>query len=192
MGERRGGSGGSRPGELVFPWLCPALPSCAHHGVPEIVQTPLALNLSSYSAFHTGPHLPNVAHPLPSASPAGPRQGTAGVGPSSLPSQPHSCCHGSPPCWGQMEGAEKPAPSLAGVWDPASSPWLPAWLRLSRLLGKHWMSKACHSAPVPSLLKLQRGSGPEEGRGCLPHLGSQRKAWEGHPGSTPQHFIHSR
>lgn len=72
-------------------WLTPP-PSLSIQGVPEIAQVPLASNLSSNSAFQLGPHFLYTAPPLPSAPQHGPGRDKL-IGPSSLPSQPPSCCH---------------------------------------------------------------------------------------------------
>lgn len=73
---------------------------------------------------------PSVYSPPASlCSPGKAQAGTGWLGPSSSPSQPHSCCH-----WGLQlgpggRGAEKPAPSPVGVWGLGCNLWLPAWLQ---------------------------------------------------------------
>lgn len=73
-------------------YLADPPPSLSIQGVPEIAQVPLASNLSSNSAFQLGPHFLYTAPPLPSAPQHGPGRDKL-IGPSSLPSQPPSCCH---------------------------------------------------------------------------------------------------
>lgn len=98
------------------------LPPVSLQGIPGIVQMPLALSLSSYSAFPT--HLASCAQPShPFASLVWTRQGRYRVGPRSPPSQPHCCCHRSPQLGPGGRGAEKAAPTQqgCGTWDPVCS-----------------------------------------------------------------------
>lgn len=114
-------------GSRFFQLPCPALPTCAHQRVPEIVQMPFALNVDSYSAFHTGPHLLRVAHPLPSASQHDPGREQLGLGPVLSLLSPTAAATEAPQLGPDGRGAEQPAPSLAGVWGLGSNLWLPAW-----------------------------------------------------------------